>query len=378
MSLDFYEKIQPVRNFHQVAQAASYERVPDDWWVLITDVVNSTEAIQKGFYKEVNTAGAISLVALANAKLHRYVPVVFGGDGITLVSPPEFLNKLRDMFFGIRAFVKANFDLTLRIGLVSLEEIRAEQGDVLLGKFSTTNPFAQAIFAGDGLDRAEAKIKSGTMTYLLPESHQPILKPDFAGFSCPFRDIKSDKGVVLSLILKSRSNLASYEKLIAELLEQLGPEQDFYPISWTNLEMGKTPEQLRAWAIVAAGKTTGFKLAFFGIAFSILTRLLALTGKRLKNQAEQHMPHYTDHKKFDGTLKMVFSCSPEKRDQIRAWLEAEENAGAVFFGLHESASTLITCVFQGSSDEKEVHLIDGSNGGYALAAKSLKAKMKAT
>jgi hypothetical protein len=140
--------------------------------------------------------------------------------------------------------------------------------------------------------------------------------------------------------------------------------------------MGTTPSQLSAWATVAAGRNSGFAFFLNGLLFSLMTRLFSLLGKKLQQKAAAYMPLYTDHKKFDGTLKMVVRATPERRAQIIAWLERHEKAGEIWYGLFQSEATLITCVFNGSADEREIHLIDGSDGGYALAAKSLKEKIR--
>ena len=90
MNIEFYKNLKPFSNFQDVVKNKLYSDVPDDWWVIITDVVNSTQAISKGQYKEVNTAGAIAIVAITNQNLHEYVPFIFGGDGITLLTPVSF------------------------------------------------------------------------------------------------------------------------------------------------------------------------------------------------------------------------------------------------------------------------------------------------
>ena len=43
---------------------------------------------------------------------------------------------------------------------------------------------------------------------------------------------------------------------------------------------------------------------------------------------------------------------------------------------HTSETALMTCVIDGY-DGNHVHFVDGADGGYALAAKQLKAQLKA-
>ena len=63
------------------------QAAPADWVVYITDVVGSTAAIEAGRYKDVNTAGSLPTIALANLIGSMHFPFVFGGDGMTTVLP---------------------------------------------------------------------------------------------------------------------------------------------------------------------------------------------------------------------------------------------------------------------------------------------------
>ena len=158
-------------------------------------------------------------------------------------------------------------------------------------------------------------------------------------------------------------------------MDILGPENNFYPISFGNLYFGKTAHDLRAWVTVAAGANHGFKNWLLGVLISLAMRVMGMIKRTVQKQAATSMPFYTDHKKFDGTLKMVVRVSEETGNNVINWLERHEAAGDIYYGLHKSTATLITCVFARAGDEKEMHLIDGADGGYALAAKSLKAKI---
>ena len=78
---DFYASLPAFDAFAAVVDPSRYRPLPPSWWVGMTDVVGSTRAIEEGRYKEVNTAGASAISAVANALGHRRFPFVFGGDG---------------------------------------------------------------------------------------------------------------------------------------------------------------------------------------------------------------------------------------------------------------------------------------------------------
>ena len=73
---------------------------------------------------------------------------------------------------------------------------------------------------------------------------------------------------------------------------------------------------------------------------------------------------------------MVLDLSSSELAAIIAFLDAEHAAGRVAYGLHRAPSALVTCFVRSYAGD-HVHFIDGANGGYALAAKQLKAQLAA-
>lgn len=45
------------------------------------------------------------------------------------------------------------------------------------------------------------------------------------------------------------------------------------------------------------------------------------------------------------------------------------------YGLHQSDSALMTCSLFSLEESEHIHFIDGSDGGYALAARQLKQQL---
>ena len=78
---DYYGKLPIFEGFASIMDPARYQPLPDDWQIGLTDVVSSTQAIESGRYKAVNTAGASVIAAVSNALKGRKFPFVFGGDG---------------------------------------------------------------------------------------------------------------------------------------------------------------------------------------------------------------------------------------------------------------------------------------------------------
>jgi hypothetical protein len=82
----------------------------------------------------------------------------------------------------------------------------------------------------------------------------------------------------------------------------------------------------------------------------------------------------SDFRKFDGMLRMVMDGSETQATALQNFLDAEHQAGKLAYGMHKSREALITCIVQSFSGN-HMHFVDGSDGGYALAAKDLKRQL---
>ena len=95
-SESFYSGIPVFRGFDRLMDPALYSPLPDDWFIGIADIVESTKAIAQARYKAVNMAGAAVIAAITNALEGREFPFVFGGDGASFAVSPGDLDRARD------------------------------------------------------------------------------------------------------------------------------------------------------------------------------------------------------------------------------------------------------------------------------------------
>jgi len=79
----------------------------------------------------------------------------------------------------------------------------------------------------------------------------------------------------------------------------------------------------------------------------------------------------SDARKFDEMLRMVLDSTNEQHRTLELALDKRYKSGQITYGIHTSSQALMTClVFNLAGNH--VHLIDGADGGYALAAKQMK------
>jgi hypothetical protein len=86
------------------------------------------------------------------------------------------------------------------------------------------------------------------------------------------------------------------------------------------------------------------------------------------------MVENTDFRKFDGMLRMVMDGSEAQYRDLHDYLEGQHRERRLVYGMHKSSEALLTCIVF-SYNGNHVHFVDGSDGGYAMAARGLKAQL---
>ena len=376
-----FKEIQSIETFEGVFNHDSLEPVPESWHIVITDIKGSTRAIEAGKYKEVNTAGGLAVIAVANAFKDMEFPFVFGGDGVTILIPDEIKETVKDVLYDTSLKVRELYDLELRVGVVSVKELKATGHHIKYGKLKISQYYDQVILFGDGVDVAEEWVKKRGDTYLITSTNNPKIKADFTGFTCRWEDIQSHKGETIALIVKARNDTADYpaayySELMSNLMEIMGDVVEHHPIQENKLQAGTS--YIKNEALAHSGSKSGAFFKKLKIRFEmIFTNLAMRFNIKLKafwyelNNLKQYQIISSDYRKYDGTLKMIVSISSEQRQKLESYLVQEYQKGNIFFGLHVSDRALMTCLLH-SGSEKEVHFVDAADGGYALAAKQLK------
>ena len=89
------------------------------------------------------------------------------------------------------------------------------------------------------------------------------------------------------------------------------------------------------------------------------------------------MPKHADYQKYDDTLRVTIDCTNQQRERIESYLNDQYEKGVLLYGTHGSKSALMTCFLETLRDGEHFHFVDGSDGGYTMAAKKLKERKKA-
>jgi hypothetical protein len=369
----FYQALVPFNSFDDVMRRDRYHPLPGDWIIAVTDVSHSTEAIEQGRYREVNTAGAAVLAAVSNALPDLQFPFTFGGDGASFAAPGTYSSIIKDTLTKTAAWAEDALGLTLRTAVIPIADIRAQHLDVLVARFAPSSNVTYAMFAGGGLAWAERKLKQGS--YTLPRAPMGVTA-DLTGLSCQFAPIRTKHGVILSLIVVPRDDPISFVELIQEILRTLrSDDPGLHPLpaegplpAWTGNHLGH--------AITTVSRKRPFSVWAVTCLRAILVRVSTLLripiGGFHEARFRRELVENTDFRKFDDGLRMTVDCSPELADVIDARLEEAQRRGACFFGTHRQLAATLTCFVPSPTQANHVHFVDGASGGYAFAAVNLK------
>lgn len=376
----FYKEIKEIKDFSLIMNNDNYHKIPDDWFVIVSDIVDSTKAIEEGMYKKVNFVAALTIIGILNIDKNSEFPYIFGGDGASLIIPPHLLDKSKVVLLETAKKAKESFDLDLRVGVISIKEIVKRGSFIEITKFKVSKDFTQAIVRGNGLELAENLLKKEYTNFKIDENFTYDYTPDFVGLECRWEDIKSPKDETSSLLIKSTNPEKSneiYQNTLNKIHEIAGSYSQRNPIKEINqLVISFNPMVLNAEASI-------FSSNIFSRFFLILRLLIEnLLGVILMKYSSGQWSDYknrvirtTDTEKFDDMLRMVISTDKDQTKELEEYLEQEFQDGNLAYGIHKSDSALMTClIFERHG--KHIHFVDSSNGGYALASKQLKARLK--
>lgn len=375
LSSTFYEDITPVADFGRVLDQSAYRALPEDWWVGVTDVVESTAAIAAGRYKAVNLAGAAAISAVINALGHQGFPFAFGGDGAQFAVPASDASAARDALTRTAAWVRDDLHLDLRVALIPVADIRKAGVDVQVARYSASSALDYAMFSGGGIRWAETELKAGRIGL---EPAAPDARPDLTGLSCQWGPVRARNGAILSIIVRPNEAVPgpAYAAATADLLKILNKEKQYNPMPSRGPDLG--------WPLGSAelmGRLVGSKAPraarrlraiFQTLVLSAMFRLRLKLGPFDSAHYRRMVSANTDFQKYDDGLYLTVDCGAAVAREIEELLGAAQAKGVLTYGLHRQKEAMMTCIVPSITADSHLHFLDGGGGGYASAAAQLK------
>jgi hypothetical protein len=354
-----------------------FNDVPDDWHVIITDIKNSTDAVLNGRHQNVNLIATGSIVTVLNIAFSAdiTIPFFFGGDGATFVVPPSLIDKLMQALALYKENTLANFDLDLRTGAVPVKEIYAQGHHIHIAKFSTSKSFLIPIMLGEGLQYAEKIVKGED--YVFTEYSPQIDELDLTGMQCRWDRIPhpEDKEEVVTLLVVARSSTTqseAFRDIMNNIDELYGSLQKRQPISIAKLKLKSTFNKLGTEMRARLGKIKWLELLRTWVV--MLYGYIYFRTEKGKTYLKS-LVEMSDTLVIDGRINTVISGTKKQRTALQQFLDAMETDGKIFYGLHISSASVMSCYVRDLQDD-HIHFVDGSEGGYTQAARMLKEKLK--
>lgn len=384
VSLNFYSNLPLLHGFKNVFNASSYTELPNDWWVVVTDIKASTQAIEQGRYRDINSLGGCTVAAMLNAVKPTTIPYVFGGDGATFCIPPETVEAVKIALRGCMQLSAESFGLELRAALLPYEVVKP-QAPILLARFAKSDDLHQAIFVGGGLSEAERLVKQDSAWHVHQQDGEA--KADLTGFQCRWNKIASPQEVTVSLLVRALNpdidqQLSLYLQLMQKMQDYFGTEQQQHPLSLNGLQLMFDKSSLAAESKARAFSPKGrsfllnlWELRVQNLLGVIFMKLKLTLGKAKWGRYKEDTLLNSDYRKLDDTFRSVFAAKKTALAKFESWLKNQEEAGELLYGMHISDAAQLTCLIS-QTGVKHVHFVDGCDGGYALAAKALKLKHK--
>jgi len=375
----FFAGLPLLESAQDTFEEAKYRAAPDDWALVVTDIVDSTMAIADGRHKTVNFVAAMVIAALKNLCAPESIPFLFGGDGVVVLVPPRHAGAARRELARVRGLAAREFDLQLRVGLASVGELRRHGSDVRVGRYEPSASNSFGVFLGGGVARLEAAVRGYGSPELvaraaIPESLDDRVAPNLSGLSCRWDALRSQRGKMVTLIVQGAPNP---REIHAKVMQLAGLEGDPRPVRLDNLRARWPP---RGFALEARARRRGGPLALsilWVLCETLVVWLILARGRPVgkfdPHRYRREITANTDFCKHDDTLCFVIDCPLEAIEPIRQYLDGCTSRQGVRCGMDIADTALMTCLVTSTADSQHVHFVDGGDGGYTNAARNLKA-----
>lgn len=372
-----FKELVPIPEFSSSLEPRYFISAPKDWTILISDVQGSTEAIQNNRYRDVNKVGVTIIAALRNALGDEPFPFVFGGDGATVLLSSDMLGKCNPILSELPTWIEKSYQMKLRVGVIPIREVWDDGFQLSLAKYQLLGETCIWFFQGGALGEAEKRIKQNPERYKVKLSSNSDLLINCSGLSCRWKPTPSGHGDVLSVLIESRkqNDREHYQEILLELQKIFnGNIQSVNP---TNL---KQMRYLGFWKLIR-DEFREIKSLFSGKGVSRLIEILycqlvfrfRFPGVVIDaNKYLDELAPLSDYYKFDEMIRLVVDFTPTQTVALKRLLEELFQKGEIFYGLHRSDHSLMTCFVTSVNQSDHLHFIDGGDGGYAMAAKHLK------
>jgi len=189
--------------------------------------------------------------------------------------------------------------------------------------------------------------------------------------------------VMLSVLMQATAdNESAIADIYRSLIDALGEISEEAinqgkPISDNNMKFRWPPRGLGAEIDATVGGRNRlfwtFRLHLYSLFQWFLDRFDLTVGGYRGRQYRVELRSNTDYRRFDDTLRILLDCTLAQADEIDKMLALHAERGELLYGLHRADSALMTCLVFSIEKGEHIHFVDGNDGGFTSAAKTMKA-----
>ena len=293
--------------------------VPGDWYVVVTDVKNSTDAINRGLHQTVNLVATGSVIACLNIarKAGIKVPFFFGGDGATLLIPPSLVDQVIPALVAHCQNTMANFKLELRVGHLSVDHVYRAGHEILISKAKFSERFQLPLVLGSGLQYVEKLLKSGECPEF--QGMNTEVQLDLTGMECRWNQVEppDPQHEVLCLLVVAavaEKQSYTYNQVLESIDKIYGPVKQRNPISEPKLKLTVSLDRIE--------NETRAKLGKLRLGYLITNWLQTLFGQFYMRYHKdgryyaKRLVALSDTLVMDGRINTVISGTTKSKNPI--------------------------------------------------------------
>ena len=149
----------------------SFTSLPNDWFILYTDIVKSTELCNEGKHGLVSkiAAAGIDIIIKSGAEKNIEMPYVYGGDGIFAGFPEEIFTDIKEECIKLSVFAKEMHGIEIRICIIPVTDIFDQDLSIGVKRVSLSRGLVHTLFDDRAFSWIEDECKKGVRYTILEE-----------------------------------------------------------------------------------------------------------------------------------------------------------------------------------------------------------------
>jgi len=356
-----------------------FSSVPKNWSIVVTDIKNSTVAVANGFHNDVNLCATGSIITVLNTikgiDKKIQIPYFFGGDGSTFIIPNNLVQPIIQALNNYSQHIANTLKLNLRVGHIQVEEVYNNKATLRITKLRHNKYLTTPVVLGNGIKFAENYIKqSFEIADTIKDKNIAL---NLEGMECRWDEIypnEPQKKVICLLVNceDEKKQAEIYGTIMNEINYIFGDLDNRNPITTLKLKLNTSLEKIRKEMYVKVGENqskyliNNWLITVFGKYYFKFFKAGKLYIYRVSQLSDTIM--------LDGSINTVISGNDKQIKRLQIFLDDLESKKKIIYGLHTTHASIMSCYIE-DREEKHIHFVDGTEGGYTSAAIMFKNKV---